>query len=70
MMRSTVWGMSSPSAAGGEKSPDGAEERVGTLQGGLPVWRCTVCGYLCARPDPPRKRPICHVDKDRFERFA
>jgi len=35
----------------------------------IPVWRCTVCGYLCARPQPPLKCPICKVDKDRFERF-
>jgi ferredoxin-thioredoxin reductase catalytic subunit len=36
----------------------------------LPVWRCKVCGYLCARPNPPEKCPICMVSKDRFERFA
>lgn len=35
----------------------------------LPVWRCKVCGYLCARDSPPDKCPICGVDKDRFERF-
>jgi ferredoxin-thioredoxin reductase catalytic chain len=35
----------------------------------LPVWRCTVCGYLCARPSPPGICPICKVTKDRFERF-
>ena len=37
---------------------------------GLPVWRCKVCGYLCARPQPPLKCPICKADRDRFERFA
>ncbi|MBN2494674.1 MAG: ferredoxin:glutaredoxin reductase [Deltaproteobacteria bacterium] len=37
---------------------------------GLPVWRCQVCGYLCARPQPPLKCPVCKADKDRFERFA
>lgn len=37
---------------------------------GIPVWRCKVCGYLCARPSPPLKCPICKADKDRFERFA
>jgi len=36
----------------------------------VPVWRCTVCGYLCARPQPPLKCPICKVDKDRFEQFG
>lgn len=39
-------------------------------QAKLPVWRCMVCGYLCARPEPPLKCPICFVEKDRFERFA
>ena len=34
-----------------------------------PVWRCRVCGYLCAREKPPEVCPICKVKKDRFERF-
>jgi ferredoxin-thioredoxin reductase catalytic subunit len=34
-----------------------------------PVWRCKVCGYLCAREQPPGVCPICKVKKDRFERF-
>jgi ferredoxin-thioredoxin reductase catalytic chain len=59
--------------AGGHK-----EELVGPSTGsgrrftrsGIPVWRCQVCGYLCARPQPPLKCPICKADRDRFERFA
>ncbi len=35
----------------------------------LPVWRCAVCGYLCAREEPPLVCPICKAKKDRFERF-
>lgn len=35
----------------------------------LPVWRCRVCGYLCARDGPPDVCPICKAGKDRFERF-
>jgi ferredoxin-thioredoxin reductase catalytic subunit len=35
----------------------------------LPVWRCTVCGYLCAREQPPEICPVCKAKKDRFERF-
>lgn len=35
----------------------------------LPVWRCGVCGYLCAREEPPENCPICKVGKERFERF-
>jgi len=34
-----------------------------------PVWRCRVCGYLCARDQPPDVCPICKATKDRFERF-
>lgn len=34
-----------------------------------PVWRCKVCGYLCARPDAPERCPICKVGRERFERF-
>jgi ferredoxin-thioredoxin reductase catalytic subunit/rubredoxin len=33
------------------------------------VWRCTVCGYLCARPDPPPICPICRARKEKFEIF-
>lgn len=35
----------------------------------LPVWRCRVCGYLCAREGPPEVCPICKAKKERFERF-
>jgi ferredoxin-thioredoxin reductase catalytic subunit/rubredoxin len=35
----------------------------------VPVWRCTVCGYLCGREAPPEVCPICKVGKERFERF-
>ena len=35
----------------------------------LPVWRCRVCGYLCARDEPPESCPICKAEKERFERF-
>ena len=35
----------------------------------FPVWRCRVCGYLCAREGPPGVCPICKAKKDRFERF-
>jgi ferredoxin-thioredoxin reductase catalytic subunit len=40
-------------------------------KGGLayPVWRCKVCGYLCAREAPPEVCPICKAQRERFERF-
>ncbi len=34
-----------------------------------PVWRCKVCGYLCARDSPPEECPVCKAKKERFERF-
>jgi ferredoxin-thioredoxin reductase catalytic chain len=34
-----------------------------------PVYRCRVCGYLCARDEPPGVCPVCKAKKDRFERF-
>lgn len=45
------------------------EELAGFTRSGMPIWRCKVCGYLCARPQPPLKCPICKADRDRFERF-
>ena len=35
----------------------------------VPIWRCRVCGYLCARENPPEVCPICKAKKDRFEKF-
>jgi ferredoxin-thioredoxin reductase catalytic chain len=35
----------------------------------FPLWRCRVCGYLCAREGPPEVCPICKAKKERFERF-
>lgn len=58
----------------GTQPPPAEEEHeevlVGFTKSGIPVWRCKVCGYLCARPKPPLKCPICKADQDRFERFA
>ncbi|MGI6153241.1 MAG: ferredoxin-thioredoxin reductase catalytic domain-containing protein [Christensenellaceae bacterium] len=34
-----------------------------------PIYRCTVCGYLCARNNPPAVCPVCKAKKDRFELF-
>ena len=46
------------------------EKKNNTFEvGKLPVWRCQVCGYLCAREEAPEICPICGVTHDRFERF-
>jgi len=50
-----------------EEPPKAAGGTLGKLP--LPVWRCKVCGYLCARDGPPETCPVCKAKKDRFERF-
>ncbi len=46
------------------------EIRNSKLGSNLPIWRCTVCGYLCARDKAPEICPICGVAHDRFELFS
>lgn len=50
------------------------QSQKGSLSGAasslpFPVWRCSVCGYLCAREEPPEVCPICKVEKERFKKF-
>ena len=75
----------SRAVARGEKSAESIPERrppaekrsaksagktaLNTVNLSMPVWRCKVCGYLCAREEPPEVCPICKVKKERFERF-
>lgn len=60
-----------PSGAGLEQGSvvhePASTQGLGSL--GFPVWRCRVCGYLCARAQPPAVCPICKAKKERFERF-
>ncbi len=51
------------------KKPSPKQEPQGITSLPYPVWRCKVCGYLCARESPPEVCPICKAKKDRFERF-
>ncbi|MFC1986932.1 ferredoxin-thioredoxin reductase catalytic domain-containing protein [Chloroflexota bacterium] len=51
------------------KQPKPESAPVGLSPLPLPVWRCRVCGYLCARTDPPEVCPICKAKKERFKRF-
>lgn len=53
--------------AASETTATGASTMVPELS--VPVWRCKVCGYLCARDGPPEICPICKAKKERFERF-
>jgi ferredoxin-thioredoxin reductase catalytic chain len=46
-----------------------AEKNKSETKLSQPVWRCKVCGYLCAREHPPEVCPICKVSHERFERF-
>ena len=50
-------------------APPKPGEAMSEEEGTLPVWRCRVCGYLCARDRPPGRCPICKAKQDRFEQF-
>ena len=55
-----------------EKRGQASERRAGATGSSsltYPVWRCKVCGYLCARDGPPEVCPVCKAKKDRFEHF-
>jgi ferredoxin-thioredoxin reductase catalytic subunit len=56
-----------PSEERKRKRPGAATKTISSLP--LPIWRCRVCGYLCAREEPPEVCPICKAKKERFERF-
>jgi ferredoxin-thioredoxin reductase catalytic subunit len=62
-------GMAEPPAPG-SPSPSPAQPSLPDLSAlKYPLWRCRVCGYLCARGAPPEVCPICRAKKDRFERI-
>jgi ferredoxin-thioredoxin reductase catalytic chain len=57
-----------------ERRPVEAARHIAQTASGVatllyPVWRCRVCGYLCARDKPPEICPICKAKKERFEKF-
>jgi ferredoxin-thioredoxin reductase catalytic chain len=58
-----------------ERRLPAAERRATKREGahapveGVNVWRCRVCGYLCARERPPAVCPICKATSDRFEAY-
>ncbi|MHC4182951.1 MAG: ferredoxin-thioredoxin reductase catalytic domain-containing protein [Planctomycetota bacterium] len=54
----------------GKKGERETKSRSGApLKLSQPVWRCRVCGYLCARGQPPEVCPVCKAKQDRFEKF-
>ncbi|MCU0639385.1 MAG: ferredoxin:glutaredoxin reductase [Candidatus Krumholzibacteria bacterium] len=80
LTRAMIEGGSEPSSiperrpAPGSRKPEGEMEKEKAGEAGppgarLPVWRCKVCGYLCARENPPEVCPICKAGRERFERF-
>jgi ferredoxin-thioredoxin reductase catalytic subunit len=42
----------------------------GETADGIRLWRCRVCGYLCAREHPPGVCPVCKAKRERFEVFV
>ncbi len=54
-----------------EKGYPGIIEQKGAGGGEMvEVYRCQVCGYLCARDEPPDLCPICRAKAERFEKFS
>ena len=49
---------------------DTAVDIAAPANGPVKVWRCAVCGYLCARADAPAVCPICRAKRDKFEEFT
>jgi len=45
------------------------KKKSGNIDLRYPVWRCKVCGYLCASENPPAVCPVCKAKKERFEIF-
>jgi ferredoxin-thioredoxin reductase catalytic chain len=65
-------GRVSPGGSGKDDADAGrapGEEPAGASAGEIRVWRCRVCGYLCAREQPPERCPICKASSERFELF-
>lgn len=54
-----------------ESQPAPTEVKIDGGAAGLayPVWRCQVCGYLCALDQAPGVCPICKAKRELFERF-
>jgi ferredoxin-thioredoxin reductase catalytic subunit len=48
---------------------ESGNKSVGISKLSKPIWRCKVCGYLCARDEPPGVCPVCKAKKERFEKF-
>lgn len=54
---------------GVEKETAEDSSPISSSEEDITVWRCTVCGYLAARENPPPVCPICKAKAERFERF-
>ncbi|MEG0914611.1 MAG: hypothetical protein RSG57_02540, partial [Christensenellaceae bacterium] len=61
----------SPQAAAQKKIDKQIPDRrkLKKSQVSFPIWRCTVCGYLCAKNYPPEICPICKTSKERFSLY-
>jgi ferredoxin-thioredoxin reductase catalytic chain len=73
--RKTIEISPTPKATGGKgeqmtNDDSKIETQNSKLGKALPIWRCTVCGYLCARTESPEICPICGAAHDRFEIFS
>ncbi len=53
----------------GKRTETKKADSIVPLSLAYPVYRCSVCGYLCANNNPPRVCPVCKSGAERFERF-
>lgn len=60
----------SKEAYAGQKQIEPIPERRVQMADENKVWRCDVCGYICARPHAPNVCPICGVTHDRFKEYS
>jgi len=49
------------------KMAKGKENESNLTNLSYPIWRCQVCGYICARTEAPQVCPICGATHERFE---
>lgn len=52
-----------------EEEPEESIVAVKKEEKELPIWRCEVCGYLCARELSPPVCPICQAKSEKFEQI-
>jgi ferredoxin-thioredoxin reductase catalytic subunit len=59
----------SPSVKTGEENKVATDSKV-FPEGGLKMWYCKQCGYVCFREEPPYVCPICKAKREMFSELT